>query len=373
MSTLIIFLQSSGFPQIEVSSIVNEIFQSAGLNKITNGIKGLAYVAIVFFLVKLARDMFSGREQFSPSSFGPVLMYALLVTNWNWFNNEIDTGFKAVQTSFQAATPNDSRSNAKYREIIEKWQTIPSSGAQKTDDFPPPTSGEVSPEENESSWSMQKVADGIIEIVNIFNNPEIMILKITMFLVYMFNQCIIMLYNAFAYIWINMLKIGGIVAATLYFFPNMQGTFTNWIKTYASVYLWIPVGSIMIYVSDQIFLKVVDSVNIPDILANSPTGGLIMISQESMTNMAVIVITATATTILKLILLSKVPNIISYWINGGSTGDMFSTSSAFMMSGATAAMGAAKIGAEVASGGASGGQLAASGASDIGGSLKGDN
>ena len=60
-------------------------------------------------------------------------------------------------------------------------------------------------------------------------------------------------------------------------------------------------------------------------------------------------------------------------MNGGSTGDMFSTSSAFMMSGGTAVMGAAKIGAEVASGGASGGQLAASGTSDIGGSLKGDN
>lgn len=359
----------SGLPTIEVSQVVNEIFQGAGFSNITNSIRGLAYVAVVFFLGSLISKIFSGKETVNAASLAPVLIYALLITNWNWFNGEIDRGFKAIQTEFEAATPTDSRSNAKYQEILAKWQGIPTSGTANPSDLESPVVDEE--EESGMKASLKRIKEGIEDVVNIINNPEIFLLKIVMFMTYLFNQCIVMMFNAFAFIWINLLRIGGIVAATLYFFPKMSGAFTNWIKTYASVYLWVPLGSIMIYVSDQIFLKVVESVPIPDVLENISLG--VIVEADAMAKMGLIVVTAIATTVLKLILLSKVPNIISYWLNGGSTGDMFGGTSAFVMSGATAAMGTAKIGAEAATGGASGGQLASSGAKDIGGSLKGDN
>lgn len=362
---LLILLQSN-FPSIEVSQVVNEIFQGGGFAKVTDGIKGLAYVAIVFFFGTLVAKMFSGKETVNPSSFAPVIMYALLVTNWAWFNGEIDRGFKAIQTSFEAATPTDSRSNEKYKEILAKWQEIPTSGTGNPSDIQVPV------EEPDGMFAdLKAIKEGIENVVNIINNPEIFILKMVMFMTYLFNQCIIMMFNAFAAVWINLLRIGGIVAATLYFFPKMSGAFTNWIKTYASVYLWVPLGAIMIYVSDQIFLKVIDSVPIPNVLENIQMG--LVVEADAMAKMGLVVVTAIATTVLKLILLSKVPNIISYWLNGGSTGDMFGSTSAFVMSGATAAMGTAKIGAEAATGGVSGGQLAGSGMGDIGGSLKGDN
>lgn len=355
-------------PVIEVSQVVNEIFEGTGFAKVADGIKGLAYVAIVYFFGTLVSKIFSGKETVNPAAFAPVIMYALLVTNWSWFNGEIDRGFIAVQTAFEAATPTDSRSNEKYKDILAKWQGIPTSGTTS----PLDNSGVVDEgEENGDKGLLQSIKEGVQDVANIINNPEIFILKIVLFMTYLFNQCIIMMFSACAFIWINLLRIGGIIAATLYFFPKMSGAFTNWIKTYASVYLWVPLGSIMIYVSDQLFLKVVDSVPIPDILHYVQLG--IVIDADTMAKMGLIVVTAIATTVLKLILLSKVPNIISYWLNGGSTGDMFGSTSAFVMSGATAAMGTAKIGAEVATGGASGGALASSGASDIGGSLKGDN
>lgn len=366
---LSILLQTN-IPSIEVSQIVNEIFKGVAFSKVTDGIRGLAYVAIVFFFGSLISKLFSGKETVNPASFAPVIIYALLITNWNWFNNEIDRGFMALQTAFEAASPTDSRSNEKYREILAQWQNIPTSGTANPSDVEPPVISE-SEEESGIKAFLKKMAAGIEDIVNIINNPEIFILKIVMFMTYLFNQCIIMMFNAFAYIWINLLKIGGIVAATLYFFPKMAGAFTNWIKAYASVYLWVPVGSIMIYVSDQIFLKVVDLVPIPNIVQNIQLG--IFVDGDAMAKMGLIVVSAIATTVLKLILLSKVPSIISYWINGGSTGDMFGAGSAFVMSGATAAMGTAKIGAEVATGGMTGGQLAGSGLSDLGSSLKGDN
>lgn len=358
----------TNIPAIEVSQVVNEIFQGGGFEKVTSGIRGLAYVAMVFFFGTLVSKIFSGKETVNAAALAPVIIYALLVTNWTWFNGEIDRGFRAVQTSFEAATPTDSRSNEKYKEIMDKWQGIPTSGTSSSADVPPVID---EGEENGMIASLVSIKTGIEDVANIINNPEIFLLKIVMFMTYLFNQCIIMMFNAFAYVWINLLRIGGIIAATLYFFPKMNGAFTNWIKTYASVYLWVPLGSIMIYVSDQIFLKVVDSVPIPDVLDSIQMG--VIIDADTMAKMGLIVVTAIATTILKLILLSKVPNIISYWLNGGSTGDMFGSTSAMVMSGATASMGMAKIGAEAATGGATGGQLASSGAKDIGGSLKGDN
>ena len=81
--------------------------------------------------------------------------------------------------------------------------------------------------------------------------------------------------------------------------------------------------------------------------------------------MAFIVISALATTILKLILLSKVPNIISYWLGGGNSGDMFSSAPGA----AGMAVSASSTVATTAAGAALGGPAGA--AAGLGGSLKG--
>ncbi|WP_139423946.1 hypothetical protein [Chryseobacterium mulctrae] len=353
-------LLTSGIENIEVSSIVNNIFQSGGLEKITSGVKGLGYIALVFYFVTKITAVFSGSEQITPKLFGPPLIYAAILLNWNTINSQLDSGLLAIQQEFQTATPKDSKSTAAYQNIISKWSSIPSSGVQEQ--LPPTTL-----EEDSSFFNFSKIKDKISTIVDIMNNPEILILKTIMFFTHVFNTVIIMLFNAFSYIWINLLRIGGIVALALYFFPTFKGTFTNWLRTYISVYLWIPVGSIMIYVSDQIFLAIVAKIGNVDL----PSMIGMPIDPELLMKMTFLVISALATTILKLILLSKVPNVIGYWLGGGNSGDMFSAAPTMVMMSTSVAGSAANAGGQVASGVLTGGASAAVGGASAAGGIAG--
>lgn len=351
-----IFLSSIGIENIEVSTIINGIFQNGSLVTITNGIKGLGYIALIFYFVSKITSVFSGSEQITPKLFGPPLIYAAILVSWNTINTQLDTGLMAIQKEFQAATPNDSRSSDAYNKIIQKWSNVPSGG----------TNQEIAPpelEENASFWDLSKIKSMMTEIVNVINAPEILILKVVMFCTHAFNTMIIMLFNAFSYIWINLLRIGGIIALALYFFPTFKGTFTNWLRTYISVYLWIPVGSLMIYISDQLFLEIINKVGDFDL----PTVSMGIVSQDSLMKMTFLVISALATTVLKLILLSKVPAVIGYWLGGGSSGDMFSSAPTMVM------MSASMAGSAVSTVAQSAGALSGGGASGSGGagSLKG--
>ncbi|PWN62410.1 hypothetical protein C1631_022865 [Chryseobacterium phosphatilyticum] len=347
---LTLLVSSYGVESIEVSTIVNNIFQSGGLNNITKGLKTLGYIALLIYFVTKITAVFSGSETITAKTFGPPIIYGLLLVSWNDINRELDSGLMSIQQEFQTATPKDSRSTTAYQDIIAKWSSVPSNGVPEQ--LPPTTADE----ESTSFWDFSKIKEKVTTIVDIMNNPEILMLKVIMFGTHVFNTVIVMLFNAFSYIWINLLRIGGIVALALYFFPTFKGTFTNWLRTYISVYLWIPIGSIMIYVSDQIFLEIVSKVGNFSMPGFAP--GVVM-DPETIMKMTFLVISAVATTILKLILLSKVPNVISYWLGGGNSGDMFSAAPTMVMMSTSVAGSAANAGGQVAAGVLTGGASAA--------------
>ncbi len=344
---------------IEVSKIVNDIFNQGGMKNLITGLKGLGFIALVFYFVPKIVAVYSGSEQITPKLFGPPLFYAALLLNWNTINTQLDRGLQSIQKEFQSATPRDSKSSAAYKKIMRQWGATPSApGSSENQAAPPSTIDSWT-----DSFTLTKIKNWVGDIVSVINNPEILVLKIVMICTHIFNTIIVLLFNAFAYTWINLLRMGGILALALYFFPTFKSTFTNWLRAYISVYLWIPLGSIMIYVSDQIFLKIVNKVGSIELPfnASAPMG----IDPESQMRMAFIVISALATTILKLVLLSKVPNIISYWLGGGNSGDMFSSAPAA----AGMAVSATSTVATTAAGAALGGPAGA--AAGLGSSLKG--
>lgn len=357
---MLTLLVSYGVENIEVSNIVNNIFHSGGLNNITKGVKALGYLALLFYFVTKVTAVFSGSETITAKTFGPPLIYAALLLSWDEINSQLDSGLTSIQQEFQTATPTDSRSTKAYQDIIASWSSVPSNGLNEQ--LPPTTM-----DEEGSFWDFSKIKEKLSTIVDIMNNPEILLMKIIMFCTHVFNTVIVMLFNAFSYIWINLLRIGGIIALALYFFPTFKGTFTNWLRTYISVYLWIPIGSIMIYVSDQIFLEIVGKIG-----SVSLPGDLAGVDPATITKMTFLVISAVATTILKLILLSKVPNVISYWLGGGNSGDMFSAAPTMVMMSTSVAGSAANAGGQVAAGvltggASSAGSVAAGAASAAGG------
>lgn len=354
---MLALLTTFGIEQIEVSNIVNNIFQRGGLLTIAGTCRALGAIALTFYFVTKIVAVYSGSEQITPKLFGPPLFYALILMNWNTLNTQIDEGLKSIQNEFQTATPKDSRSTEAYQKIIQNWSGVPSSGN-------PPVMT-PSGAEQESTWfNLDKIKNMMADIVTVINSPEILILKVIMFCTHAFNTIILMLFNAFTYVWINLLRIGGSIALALYFFPTFKGTFTNWLRTYISVYLWIPIGSIMIYVSDQIFLEIVNRIG--DV--KMPMSG-VGLDPDSLMKMTFLVISAMATTILKLILLSKVPTIIGYWLGGGNSGDMFSAAPTMVMMSTSAATSVVSGAGQAASSALSGGASAAGGSAS--GSLKG--
>ena len=366
---------------LNVAEVINGIFESANLSAVMLGFKGLGTIALVIYLTKIIGEFLAGSQVITFSKLGPAIIYAAALGSWSYINSTIDDGMTVIQTSFEASVPIGNSMDQKYQEIVQKIQSID------------PIEMEESDPENESTWKslvpdfiQQKTvesANAIIDVYNIVKNPEIIVLRIVIFLTYILNAVIMLLFNVFCYIWLNLLRIGGILALALYFFPQAQGTFWNWLRTYVSVAFWIPVGSIMIYVSDQIFIRIVDKVTLPNGMMSDASyadnyGQIIIYAMACLTCL-----------VLKMMLLSKVPTIISYWVGGGNTGDMFSgipksmsmatgavtstvgTAAGAAVTVASAGMGAG-MGASMAAGGAASGGASSAGGM-VGNSMKGDN
>lgn len=358
------FLQASQY-SLDVSQVVNEIFATTSLNSISTGFLALGGLAAVIYFAKIASEFaVGGKVQYV--KLGPLIVYALLVANWTTLNSQLDSGLKNMQTVFQSATPENSQSTVQYQNLMKKFGVIPADGTANPQGAGEPPKPPISGIGDSGTFSvLSGISDKFDQIMLIINHPEILIMKLTMVTMYLFNMAIVVLFNAFTYLWINLLRIGGPLALSLYFFPRMAGSFSNWIKAYISVYLWIPVGSIMIYVSDQIFIKIVSNLTVQDTYFSAVTTGTAVISTDTMYNMALIAIAAVATTFLKCILLTKVPSIIGYWVGGGGTGDMFGASAAAGMMGVQGVTKVASTGATAVTGGASGV------ATGVAGSLKG--
>ncbi|WP_454060765.1 hypothetical protein [Elizabethkingia ursingii] len=340
--------------------VMDSIFSNGNLQNITRGVQGIAGLALIWFFGKEISKILTGAEQFNPRVFGEPIIYALIVFNWQFLNNQLDQGLKAFSDQFENSIPKEAKGFNKYAEIDKNFKAM-AAQKEKTKQ-----SNSVIGAVTEAVGLDPETIENVKDIATNILNPELILMKIVSFLSAIIDACVMFLFNAFSYLWINMLRIGGTLAITLYMLPPFKQSLSNWLKTYISVYLWVPAGALVLYVCDSIFVKFMTSVQTSSMAA---ANGNFTLEQLATSNAMVLVIGIIVCLGLKIILLSKVPTLISYWV-GGQSGGVFSSVSAMptMMAnaGKSVAGSAVQAGMIAGTGGAGAGAAAASSA---GGSL----
>lgn len=298
--------------------VINDVFSSGGLNNIMRGVQGLAVLALLWFFGKEISKILTGAEQFNPRVFAKPLIYSLIVFNWGFLNTELDKGMEAFTSQFEATIPKEAKGFNKYQIIEKQFRAVADQKLKtKVTNGAIDTAGTIG-----SVVGIDKeTIDNVKDITTSILNPEILLLKGIAFISAIIDACIMFLFNAFSYLWINMLRIGGTLAVTLYLFPVFQRSLSNWLKTYVAVYLWIPSGALILYVCDSIFVKF--------IMATGTSGAseIALVDGNATAAATKLTIGLIICLALKVILLSKVPTLISYWV-GGNSGGVFSSVSA---------------------------------------------
>lgn len=340
----------------DAKEVMDSIFGNGNLQNITRGVQGLAGLALIWFFGKEISKILTGAEQFNPRVFGEPIIYALIVFNWQFLNNQLDQGLKAFSDQFENSIPKEAKGYNKYAEIDKNFKKM-ADAKMKTQ-----TKNAVISTITSAVGLDQETIDNIKDITTSILNPELLIMKLVAFISAIIDACVMFLFNAFSYLWINMLRIGGTLAITLYMLPPFKQSLSNWLKTYISVYLWVPAGALVLYICDSIFVKFMTSVqNASMSMANND----FTLEQLASSNALILVIGLLVCLGLKIILLSKVPTLISYWV-GGQSGGIFSSVSAMptMMAnaGKSVAGSAVQAGMIAGTGGAGGGAAAASSA-----------
>lgn len=138
----------------------------------------------------------------------------------------------------------------------------------------------------------------------------------------LFDLILYLGFDMIAKVWLKIVGMGGAIALTVSAFTGGWSPLINWAKTYVSVSLWLPVSAYIVNLVNMILVSVMTSIY--DVNAvNNMTANEIFAFQ---TNMSMLLLLATQSLgivlwglIVKLILLGKVPNMISGWISGGGS------------------------------------------------------
>ena len=140
-----------------------------------------------------------------------------------------------------------------------------------------------------------------------------------------FDKLLFIGFNIISSVWLKIVGLGGGIAFTMSLFSGGWTVFINWAKTYISVSLWIPVAGFVLGLVNAVGVKIIQTVS-ADMESFINSEGLLLDTAKVIAlgeGMAFILITTVIITIIllacKLILLAKVPQMITGWISGGNS------------------------------------------------------
>ena len=142
-----------------------------------------------------------------------------------------------------------------------------------------------------------------------------------------------------AKLWLKFVLLGGSIAFTISVLTGGWTNLINWAKTVVSVSLWLPVTGLMLELINTVMIDVFESLNsgIDSMADGMDQGTLTVVLLSKFLDTLIVLLSVTIAFIgLKLIMLAKVPSIISTWISGGGG----AASGGFAMGFIPAAMGA---------------------------------
>lgn len=140
----------------------------------------------------------------------------------------------------------------------------------------------------------------------------------------LFDSFLYVMFYFFSKLWLKITLFGGGIAFTVSLLTGGWTVLINWAKTVLSVSLWIPVSALLMTLINSILLKVIGEMA-PEFPESTDVSAaeLTTAPADILTSLVGFILVYACLTIVfmgfKLIILAKVPSIVSGWISGGSS------------------------------------------------------
>lgn len=140
----------------------------------------------------------------------------------------------------------------------------------------------------------------------------------------LFDSFLYVMFYFFAKLWLKITLIGGGIAFTVSLLTGGWTVLINWAKTVLSVCLWIPVSSLLMTLINSILLKILNNMTpvLPEGTDYNGSDALVnaeLVLGNLISSLLIFIVLTIVFLGFKLIILSKVPSIVSGWISGGSS------------------------------------------------------
>lgn len=271
-------------------------------------IVGLCNIAIIYHLAHgVIKNLSRGGEGFSWDLVSKPFLYMVLVAAFPLLNEFIGDASTYVASYVEDGQQSlSNKTNEFMASFDDSVKNVYQAIRDKTDYL-----------KGEQSWYEAEV------LVNLEVMDEHILIGAIQALFWAFSYIdsfLLICFFIVSKIWLYLVAIGGPIALVVSLYSGGHTGLINWAKTYLSVSLWLPVGGIVIHLLNGIMTKIVVNVVKPFLDKPFNQGELIDVtSWELIKTLMLVSIMLFVFIALKLIMLGKVPQIITGWVGGGSS------------------------------------------------------
>lgn len=273
----------------------------------------LCNIAIIYYFAKTsATNLLRPTDGFSFESYKTPVFYVIMLTAWPTLQNFIVDASNAMASTVakkQQVALNLNQKNfnlidnniAEMEKQFRQKQAIEALNAEEEGYFAP------------LLYEMSSIDDEIV--MDIYKSAYSIAVYFDSFLYFIFY--------IISQIWLKITLIGGGIAFTVSLYSGGWTVLINWAKTVLSVTLWVPVSGLIMNLINSIMIKIIQDLSVP-LTHRVPTEYMEAIAvTEFYTGIIRAISYCVIVTLvfigLKIIMLAKVPSIISGWISGGNS------------------------------------------------------
>ena len=342
-------MHSTGFDLTEMLAAIDSVLDDFQLTNTLNIIlSSLCGIVVIWHFAQITiQNLLRGGEGFSFENYKKPVFYLIMIAAWPMLQEFIIDASDSIaytiteqqQQAYNINEQNYQKIDDTMTEIEERFETTEKIG------------------NSENSGPLDYMAFQI----SIFDDRIILsALQSVYKTALMLDSFLYVMFYFFSKLWLKITLLGGGIAFTVSLLTGGWTVLINWAKTVLSVSLWIPVSALLMSLINSVLLKILNEMT-PEFPSGTDVNAVELALAPNMILGSLngfILIFVVLTLVFfgfKLIILSKVPAIVSGWISGGSSvSGGFSASFIPVSVGKTVAKSAGGAASSAMSGGADG-------------------
>lgn len=306
-------MENTGFNLTDMLVAIDQVLDNFKLADTLNYIlSGLCGLVVVWHFSKVTiQNLLRGGEGFSFENYKTPVFYVIMIAAWPLLQEFIIDASDSIaftvteqqQKAFNVNQSNYEKIDQTMKELDERFETTQKMGESETTDFL-----------ETMSYNISTLDDRIV----------IYILELTYKFALMFDSFLYVMFYFFSKLWLKITLLGGGIAFTVSLLTGGWTVLINWAKTVLSVSLWIPVSALLMSLINSVLLKILNNMTPQFPEGTDVDNANLALSYATMQGKLIscILIFVVLTLVFigfKLIILAKVPSIVTGWISGGSS------------------------------------------------------